>query len=90
MNRENRLVTLVCLICLVYLVEPDYNRIDQRNQMNQTNHKPRAAFLNSLRVLLVPAYAQVCFVKTERRIMGVEIGTSTIVCYTEFRRFRNV
>lgn len=47
------------------------------------------AFLNSLRVLLVPAPAQVCFVNTERRIMGADIGTSTIVCYNEFRRFRN-
>jgi hypothetical protein len=27
------------------------------------------AFLNSLWVLLVPAYAQVCFVETDRRIM---------------------
>jgi hypothetical protein len=33
------------------------------------------AFLNSLRVLLVPAYAQVCFVKTDRRIMRADIGT---------------
>ena len=30
----------------------------------------RTAFLNSLRVLLVQAYAQVCYVETDRRIIG--------------------
>ena len=50
----------------------------------------RTDFLNSLRVLLVPAYAQVWFVKTDRRIMGADIGTSTNICYTESTRLRNV
>ena len=46
--------------------------------------------MNSLRVLLVPAYAQVCLAETERRIMEADIGTSTNICYTEFTRLRNV
>ena len=45
-------------------------------------HKPYA--------LLVPAQAQVCFVKTDRKSIGGGIGTSAIVCYTEVIYSRNV
>ena len=58
--------------------------------MVQERLAEKTAFLNGLRVLLVPAYSQVYLVKTERRIMEADIGPATIVCYNEFKRFRNV
>jgi len=41
-----------------------------RNISRLTFHVSRTAVENSLRVLLVPGYSQVCFVKTDRGIIG--------------------
>jgi hypothetical protein len=73
-----------------FQIRPTERMNDEIRVTLQERRTKRTALLNSLRVLLVPAYAQVCFMKTERKIMGADIVTSTIVCYTECIRFRNV
>lgn len=42
--------------------------------------------LNSLRVLHSRVHAQVYRVKSDRRIIGADVGTSTNICYTELTR----